>query len=115
MNIGAAAKASGLSAKMIRYYESIGLLPEPARTDTGYRSYDEGAIDRLRFVRRAQSAGLSLTEIRSVLELKDAGDRSCEHTAALLELPQTMGRAADLPLVGQPRLLQADGQHRDDG
>jgi DNA-binding transcriptional MerR regulator len=85
MKIGEVAERTGTTTKTIRYYESIGLLPEPTRTDAGYRDYDDGAVDRLRFVRQAQSSGLSLTEIRSVLELKDAGARSCEHTTALVE------------------------------
>ena len=69
----------------MRYYESLGLLPDPDRTPAGYRSYDEGTLVRLRFIRDAQVSGLSLTEIKSILELKDSGARSCDHTAALLE------------------------------
>ncbi len=79
------ADASGVSTKTIRYYESIGLVDEPRRTDSGYRDYGPETIDRLRFVRDAQATGLSLAEIASVLELKHAGERSCQHTTALLE------------------------------
>ena len=75
----------GVSTKTIRYYESIGLLEEPARTPSGYRDYDEAALERLRFVRDAQATGLALSEISSVLELKGSGKRSCTHTMALLE------------------------------
>ncbi|MDH4169789.1 MAG: heavy metal-responsive transcriptional regulator [Acidimicrobiia bacterium] len=85
MQIGALADHVGVSTKTIRYYESIGLLAEPERTPAGYRVYDEAALERLRFVRDAQSTGLSLTEIASVLELKDAGSSSCQHTRALLD------------------------------
>mgnify|MGYP001820754457 CR=1 FL=1 len=73
-----------MSTKTVRYYESIGLLAEPGRTSSGYRDYDASAVERLRFVRDAQATGLSLTEIASVLELKDAGATSCQHTRDLL-------------------------------
>lgn len=85
MRIGVLADRSGVTTKTIRYYESIELLAEPERTPSGYREYGEEAAERLRFIRDAQSSGLSLSEIQSVLELKDAGARSCDHTAALLE------------------------------
>ncbi len=85
MRIGELGRRAGVSAKTIRYYESLGLLDEPERTGAGYRDYDEAAEERLRFVRDAQASGLTLAEIASVLELKGRGRRSCAHTAALLE------------------------------
>ena len=85
MRIGQLADRCGLTATTIRYYESIGLLGEPARTPTGYRAYSDDAIERLRFIRDAQTAGLTLSEVQSILELKDVGARSCDHTVALLE------------------------------
>lgn len=85
MRIGEVGEAAGISTKALRFYESIGLLPEPSRTASGYRDYAPSVIDRLAFVREAQAAGLSLAEVTSVLELKDAGSRSCEHTLALVE------------------------------
>ena len=85
MSIGELARAAGVSIKTVRYYESIGLLPEPRRTPAGHRVYSAEMVDRIGFIRRAQSSGLSLAEIGSVLEIKDAGGRSCEHTRALLE------------------------------
>ena len=85
MRIGALAAEAGVSTKTIRYYESIGLLAEPDRSPSGYRQYGEDAVERLRFIRDAQATGLSLAEIASVLELKDAGSTSCAHTMALLE------------------------------
>ncbi|MCB0967864.1 MAG: heavy metal-responsive transcriptional regulator [Ilumatobacter sp.] len=84
MRIGELATEAGVTTKTVRYYESLGLLPEADRTASGYRSYDGAALERLRFVRDAQATGLSLTEIRSIVELKDQGDRSCEHTRELL-------------------------------
>ncbi len=85
MQIGELARQTDTTTKTIRYYESIGLLPAPRRNQAGYRIYDDAAIDRLRFVREAQASGLSLAEVQSILELKDAGARSCRHTAALVE------------------------------
>ncbi|MBL8908660.1 MAG: Cu(I)-responsive transcriptional regulator [Rhizobiales bacterium] len=69
MNIGEASARSGVSAKMIRYYEGIGLLPEPDRRESGYRLYDESDIHRLRFVRRARDFGFSVERIRELLRL----------------------------------------------
>lgn len=85
MRIGELADLGHVTAKTVRYYESIGLLDEPGRTASGYRDYDAAAAERLRFIRDAQATGLSLSEIASVLELKGAGERSCAHTTALLE------------------------------
>lgn len=84
MRIGEIALRSGVTTKTIRYYESIGLLDEPERTESGYRDYTPDAVERLTFIRDAQSSGLTLTEILSVLELKAAGTPSCEHTRELL-------------------------------
>lgn len=84
MRIGELADRAGVTTKTVRYYESIGVLPLPERTASGYRSYDAAALERLRFVRDAQATGLTLAEITSILELKDQGQRSCEHTRALL-------------------------------
>lgn len=85
MKIGELASGAGVTTKTVRYYESIDLLPEPSRTASGYRDYGDDAVERLRFVRDAQASGLTLAEIQSVLELKDAGSGSCGHTAALVE------------------------------
>jgi len=84
MKIGELGDACGVTAKTIRYYESIGLLDAPSRTPSGYRDYDQRAVERLQFVRDAQATGLALAEIASVLELKNSGERSCAHTTALL-------------------------------
>ncbi len=85
MRIGELADRVGVSTKAIRYYESLGLVDEPERTPAGYRRYRETDVERLRFVREAQATGLTLAEIASVLELKNAGERSCAHTRELLE------------------------------
>ncbi len=85
MKIGELGSQCGVTAKTIRYYESIGLFEEPDRTASGYRDYGAPAVERLRFIRDAQATGLTLAEIASVLELKSAGQRSCAHTTALIE------------------------------
>ena len=85
MRIGELADGVGVTTKTVRYYESIGLLAEPERTPSGYRDYGDAAVERLRFVRDSQASGLTLAEIQSVLELKDAGATSCEHTASLVK------------------------------
>lgn len=86
MKIGQLADQTGLSTKTIRYYEQIGVLPEPERMANGYRSYPETAMDRIRFIRDAQAAGLSLDEIQWILELRDEGESTCSHTTSLLEM-----------------------------
>lgn len=85
MKIGELGDQCGVTAKTIRYYESIGLLDEPERTPSGYRDYGDATVERLRFIREAQAAALTLAEIASVLELKGAGERSCSHTMVLIE------------------------------
>lgn len=68
-NIGEAAKRSGVSAKMVRHYESLGLLPAVHRTDSGYRQYGEREVHTLRFIRRARDLGFSMAEIAELVKL----------------------------------------------
>ena len=69
MNIGQAAGRSGVSAKMVRHYESLGLLPKVARTEAGYRQYGDAEVHTLRFIRRARDLGFSMAEIGELLKL----------------------------------------------
>jgi MerR family transcriptional regulator, copper efflux regulator len=68
-NVGEAARRSNVSAKMVRHYESLGLLPSVARTDAGYRQYTEREVHTLRFIRRARDLGFGMTEIGELLKL----------------------------------------------
>jgi DNA-binding transcriptional MerR regulator len=98
MQIGTLADAAGVTTKTIRFYEQRGLLPPPPRTTGGYRDYPAEAVPRLRFIRDAQGAGLTLTDICGVLALRDSGQAPCEAVAALVadHLDQIEARLADL-------------------
>jgi len=85
MNIGEAAKASGVSAKMIRHYESVGLFPEPARTDSGYRQYGDKEIGTLRFIRHSRDLGFSIEQIRELLGLWQNRKRPSRQVRALAQ------------------------------
>ncbi|QPF76798.1 Cu(I)-responsive transcriptional regulator [Roseateles sp. DAIF2] len=76
MNISEAASRSGISAKMLRHYESLGLLPPVARTESGYRQYDAKDVHTLRFIRRARDLGFSIAEIGELLKLWQNRQRS---------------------------------------
>lgn len=85
MNIGQAANASGVSAKMIRHYESVGLFPEAARTEAGYRQYTDKEISTLRFIRQSRDLGFSIEQIRELLGLWQNRRRPSRQVRALAE------------------------------
>ena len=103
MNIGQAAKVSGVSAKMIRYYESIALIPPSARRESGYRDYGLRDVHRLAFIRRARDLGFSIDQIRDLLRLWSDDHRSSaevkrmalEHVAALKRRARDLTEMAD--------------------
>ena len=91
MKIGAASAASGISERMIRHYEKIGLMPKAARRDSGYRDYSERDLHTLRFIGRARDAGFPIEEIRQLLTVWNDRDRSSADVKAL-----ALARAAEL-------------------
>jgi Cu(I)-responsive transcriptional regulator len=84
MTIGALGEATGVGAETIRYYERIGLLPEPARTAAGYRLYEPEHVRRLIFIRRGRELGLSLDAVRELLSLASDRLRSCARVDRLV-------------------------------
>lgn len=84
MRIGEVARQAEVPIKTIRYYEEIGVLPNPSRAPSGYREYDPEVIDRLRFIRASQSVGFTLGEIREIVAYRDRGDVPCAHVLDLL-------------------------------
>jgi MerR family copper efflux transcriptional regulator len=85
MNIGGAAKASGVSAKMIRHYESVGLFPQAVRTDSGYRQYTDKDVGTLRFIRQSRDLGFSIEQIRELLGLWQNRKRPSRQVKALAQ------------------------------
>lgn len=83
--IGQLAKLAGVKPDSVRFYERSGLLPKPARTAGGYRAYDSVAVNRLRFIKKAQALGFSLDEIRRILSLQGEGSRTCRLVLAIAE------------------------------
>lgn len=98
LRIGTLAKRSGKAPETLRYYERLGLLTPAGRTGGGYRCYDEAAVERLAFVRRAQALGLSLAEVREIVRIVDRGGAPCDHVQAALErhLEEVDTRIAEL-------------------
>jgi Cu(I)-responsive transcriptional regulator len=106
MNIGEASKQSAVSAKMIRHYESLGLLPTVARTGAGYRQYDEAEIHTLRFIRRARDLGFGVKEIETLLALwRNRRRASSQVKRVALEHADDLQRRIDAMQAMQRTLL----------
>lgn len=98
MRIGALAEGAGCNPKTIRFYEDRGLIAEPPRAGNGYRDYPPETVERLRFIRDAQAAGLSLAEIGEVIAIRDSGRPPCVHVGQLIteHLAKVQTRIAEL-------------------
>lgn len=83
--IGLVAKESGVPIKTIRYYEELGLIESSGRTEGGYRLFTSDILARLNFIKRAQSLGMSLSEIKEFLDVHDQGELPCEHIKVKLQ------------------------------
>ena len=99
--IGAIAKQAEVPIKTIRYYEEVGLLSRPPRTASRYRLYPPGTVDRLVFIKKAQSLGLRLDEIKEILDLADRGRCPCGHVQRVLtaRLAELKRKIADLRVL----------------
>lgn len=103
MRIGTLAARADVSTKTIRYYEAIGLFPEPERTANGYRCYSDADLTQLRFIRRAQAAGLTLEAIRGILDDHHNGVQPCHEVQERAEqqIASIDRRIAELRAVRQ--------------
>lgn len=92
------ARRTGCNLETIRYYEKIGMMPDPPRTASGYRVYDEGHVSRLRFILRARELGFAIEHIRGLLELVDGGTQTCAEVKERTErhLADVRAKIADL-------------------
>ncbi|GAC1346954.1 MAG: Cu(I)-responsive transcriptional regulator [Acetobacteraceae bacterium] len=118
MNIGAAARASGVSAKMIRYYESIRLIPKAGRSESGYRRYADSDVNTLRFIHRAREFGFPIERIRLLVNLwrDQRPSREVKHIALeqLAELERKIAELNAMRDALQGLADSCDGDHRPD-
>ncbi|MBT3171248.1 MAG: Cu(I)-responsive transcriptional regulator [Rhodospirillaceae bacterium] len=116
MQIGLVAERSGVPAKTIRYYEEIGLVAKPLRTDSGYRSYDKQDVDILRFVSRARSLGFSIKDVRNLLTLFEDRERASADVKkiALEHVDEIDQKMAELDSIRHTLLHLADKCHGDE-
>lgn len=98
MRIGEVAARAGVPAKTVRFWEDRCLLPLPDRTPAGYREYGPDILERLAFIRRSQAAGLTLEQIRQILQIRDSGQAPCVHVTGLIagRLGEVEARLAEL-------------------
>lgn len=115
MNIGEAAQRSGVSAKMIRYYEQSGLIPAVARSASGYRDYSDSDVHRLRFVRHARDLGFDVEQIGELLSLWSDRDRASAdvHALTLAHIARLREKAAEIERMIAVLQRLADSCHHD--
>lgn len=111
MNIGETARASGVSAKMIRHYEDIGLIPKAGRSDAGYRRYNGNDVHTLRFIRQARNLGFSIRQIEELLSLWRDQRRPSRKVKALAQAHVAELDARILELEAMKHTLQALAAH----
>jgi MerR family transcriptional regulator, copper efflux regulator len=111
MNIGQASKTTGVSERMIRHYERVGLMPPPDRRDNGYRDYSPQSVERLRFIANARDLGFSLEEIATLLGLWDDRERTSSEVKAiaLRHAGDLAGKMAVLGAMHRALLELAEG------
>ena len=116
MNISQVAKASGLSARMIRHYEQIGLVPAPARSESGYRQYTQTDLHSLRFIHSAREMGFSMEQIAQLLMLWQDRSRSSSEVKRLAQqhLQELEQKIADLQAMSNTLADLANCCHGDD-
>ena len=100
-SVGELSKRTGVHIETIRYYETVGVMPDPPRDPNGYRSYGKDHVRRLRFVMRARDLGFSLEEIRGLLSLVDSRSQTCAEVAnvATAHLKDVRDKIADLQRI----------------
>ena len=116
VNIGQASKASGVSAKMIRHYEEVGLIPAASRTESGYRQYSEAEVHSLRFIRHARDLGFSIAQIGELVGLWQNRRRSSSRvkTLALAHVAELERKVANLQAMKETLEHLAHCCHGDD-
>lgn len=116
--IGDLSEKTGVSTEAIRYYERIGLIPEPQRADNGYRLYIEADVDRLNFIRRARALDIALDEIDEILAFRERNEAPCAHVMKVMErrIEEIENRIRDLQRMSDEikQLYEAGKQLPDD-
>lgn len=116
MNIGRVSKLSGVTSKTIRYYESIGLIPEPPRTDSGYRDYELPDVETLKFVQRARNLGFSIKDVSGLLNLWNDKNRASSQVKEMTQrhIEEIEGRIKELEGMRRTLVDLSSKCHGDD-
>lgn len=119
MNIGEAAKISGVNAKLIRHYESIGIIPKASRSESGYRTYSDADVHILSFVKRARSLGFSMKEIKKLVSLWRNKSRASSEVKSLAlkhveEMEKKISELQDMVTTLRHLAKNCHGDHRPD-